>query len=304
MKFIKGNLKLIIGFLIGVILASGVTVYAYGFLASDVKYTKENGTDISVEDALNELYNKNSNLINSDENTKKLINFLGSIDTTAEEVLYSPFWLKRLIANNQAFDYLCSNNTYLQYVFNSEEGMRSIAKSSYALNKVLKNYYSSFINSSYLSAADQHAIQVPTMTGNTTPSGVVSASTEALPAYFAFDKKSDMGSSRSAWNATKYNNGYIQYKFDRPNRIYKFTLENLSDGATNYVTSFTLQGSNDGTNFSDIYSGTNGSGNNTKRSFLIPNLQNRYQYYRIVVNGKGGNWTGFGEINFYCFDVE
>ena len=57
MKFFKNNLKLIIGFIIGVIIASGITVYAYSYFASDVGYTKpETTTATSVETALNELY--------------------------------------------------------------------------------------------------------------------------------------------------------------------------------------------------------------------------------------------------------
>lgn len=59
MKFIKNNLKVIIGFIMGIILASSITVYAYSYIASDVKYTDEK----SVSDALNELYQKiNNNL--------------------------------------------------------------------------------------------------------------------------------------------------------------------------------------------------------------------------------------------------
>jgi len=59
MNFLRNNLKVIIGFLIGVILASGITVYATSYLAKDISYTKE-GTNIkSVEDALNDLYKKN-----------------------------------------------------------------------------------------------------------------------------------------------------------------------------------------------------------------------------------------------------
>ena len=58
MKFLKNNLKAIIAFILGVILASSITVYAYSYIASDVKYTKKDGTEISVADALNDLYHK------------------------------------------------------------------------------------------------------------------------------------------------------------------------------------------------------------------------------------------------------
>ena len=51
--------EVIIAFIIGIILASSIAVYAYSYAARDVSYTKlgEN-TPISVEAALNDLYNK------------------------------------------------------------------------------------------------------------------------------------------------------------------------------------------------------------------------------------------------------
>lgn len=58
MNFIKKNVKLIIGFIIGVILASTITVYATSYLAKDIIYKNEK----NVEEALNELYIKTSEL--------------------------------------------------------------------------------------------------------------------------------------------------------------------------------------------------------------------------------------------------
>ena len=58
MKFIKKNIKLIIGIMIGMLLVSGISVYAtYTYFATDVSYTKD-GEEISVADALNYLYSK------------------------------------------------------------------------------------------------------------------------------------------------------------------------------------------------------------------------------------------------------
>ena len=58
-KFLKK--EVIIAFIIGIILASSIAVYAYSYMASDIDYTKP-GTEtaISVETALNELYAKES----------------------------------------------------------------------------------------------------------------------------------------------------------------------------------------------------------------------------------------------------
>ena len=58
MKFIKKNIKLIIGIIIGMTLVSTLSAYAtYNYLASDVSYTKADGNKINVQDAINELYN-------------------------------------------------------------------------------------------------------------------------------------------------------------------------------------------------------------------------------------------------------
>ena len=57
MKFLKNNLKVIIIFIVGIVLASGISVYTtatYLYNAKDVSYTN----DKSVADALNDLYIK------------------------------------------------------------------------------------------------------------------------------------------------------------------------------------------------------------------------------------------------------
>ena len=56
MKFLKNNLKVIIAFIIGIILASSVAVYAATINAKDVDY-KDGKT---VEYALNDLYSKSN----------------------------------------------------------------------------------------------------------------------------------------------------------------------------------------------------------------------------------------------------
>lgn len=53
--------EVIVAFIVGIILASSIAVYAYSYYASDVSYTKP-GTEtaISVETALNDLYSKSN----------------------------------------------------------------------------------------------------------------------------------------------------------------------------------------------------------------------------------------------------
>ena len=62
MKFLKNNLKVIIAFIVGVILAGGI-VYA-ATSAKDVTYTtSKNGEIKNVEEALNDLYNKKTSAV-------------------------------------------------------------------------------------------------------------------------------------------------------------------------------------------------------------------------------------------------
>lgn len=61
MKIGKKTLNKIFIICITAILASGISVYAtYNYLAKDVSYIKSNGEELSVEEALNELYSKNT----------------------------------------------------------------------------------------------------------------------------------------------------------------------------------------------------------------------------------------------------
>ena len=58
-NFFKKNLKVIIIFIVSMIITSMVSVYAaYNYLATDVSYTKPDGTGTSVKAALDELYKK------------------------------------------------------------------------------------------------------------------------------------------------------------------------------------------------------------------------------------------------------
>ena len=74
MKWIK-NLKLVIAIMMIIILTACISVYAtYQYLARDVSYTKLDGTEISVQEALNELYGKQYKVECIDYRTENLIN--------------------------------------------------------------------------------------------------------------------------------------------------------------------------------------------------------------------------------------
>lgn len=74
MEFIKKNIKTIISIIVTAIIFTGFSAYATtAYLAKDVSYIKNDGTQINVEDALNELYNNyTSNHIEKGQITKTL----------------------------------------------------------------------------------------------------------------------------------------------------------------------------------------------------------------------------------------
>lgn len=83
MEFIKKNTKLIITFILGIIVASGITAYAtYNYFAKDINYTKSNGAEITVEQALNELYEMKKDYIKPN-GTKTITEKSSQIDVSS-----------------------------------------------------------------------------------------------------------------------------------------------------------------------------------------------------------------------------
>lgn len=61
---LKNKFKIILVIVISGIITSGLSVYAtYNYFAKDISYTKSDGTEINVEQALNDLYDKSKNYI-------------------------------------------------------------------------------------------------------------------------------------------------------------------------------------------------------------------------------------------------
>ena len=124
MKYLKNNLKVIIGFIVGVVLASSITVYAYSYFASDISYKKP-GTDttISVEQALNDLYakdNTTSVIIGTNNKKYKLIDeYTGNTNQGYVPVLTSntssALGTASSNLNNAWYAFDNSSSTYVYY---------------------------------------------------------------------------------------------------------------------------------------------------------------------------------------------
>ena len=135
--------EVIIAFIIGIILASSIAVYAYSYAAKDISYTKP-GTDIpiSVEKALNELYNKRENctvgIYHHDGKTNKY-----SIETNID---YKAIYLSTYVQNsdlylNWYYNGNISNNYYQTHHFGLNGNYTAQNKNNYMSKSGTKFIY-------------------------------------------------------------------------------------------------------------------------------------------------------------------
>lgn len=128
---------------------------------------------------------------------------------------------------------------------------------------------------------------IPVMTSDTTPSGECSAISvfgSSYQSWKAFDASpldywcSQQTASTSAW---------IQYKFDTPQKVKKAYIQTFNTADAKTLSSFTISGSNDGTNFTPLKTVSVGA-------VLYDNtvdIENNdsYLYYRVTLTGDSAN---------------
>lgn len=148
---------------------------------------------------------------------------------------------------------------------------------------------------------------IPTMTSNTKPSGVVSSSgdytsgSDTYSAYKAFDKNAT--SSESCWMSTSVSGSWLQYQFPNAVTVRKVEITNRyrTDNANvNAPKEFIVQGSNNGSEWTDLGTFTNNSPDSAvKHSYNFAN-DTAYSYYRLYFNsGHGTARIAIGELQMY-----
>ena len=206
--------------------------------------------------------------------------------TTISQILSDASTLQALISSNNAADYMARSTTWANGVVADSSAMSYIGLNNYCANKLLADatWLNAICNSTYFEFVLN--IKIPTMTGYTTPSGQASASSEFhwdsthMYAWKAFD-----GNNSTAWVGGTANFFRLIYKFNAPVTINKIELSVNSESGRRF-TGFVIQGSNDETNWTDIY--TNTTFNSTSGSFSheIEN-DSEYQYYSIYITKSG-----------------
>ena len=128
------------------------------------------------------------------------------------------------------------------------------------------------------------AVSIPVMTSNTSPSGIASASSEYsanAQAWKAMD-----GSDTSQWASssdTKSTGGtaWLQYDFGYAVRP---TLMTYKSASTYRAKNYSLLGSDDGSEFTELSAGT--LPNATEKWTVTLNVSRRYRIFRLVLTNK------------------
>jgi len=130
--------EVIIAFIVGIILASSIAVYAYSYAAKDVSYTKPGTTTaINVETALNELYANKNNLIKNIDLSK--IDFSSSsakFDGTNTYEFDDDYDMV-LIASYSSLD--CGNHYYLNDILINNTRWISDGTGKYIMSGIIIN---------------------------------------------------------------------------------------------------------------------------------------------------------------------
>jgi hypothetical protein len=212
-------------------------------------------------------------------------------------VINSQTALNAVVNSSTAMNAIAASSTAMNAIAASSTAMNAVINSQTALNAVKNNStaWNIFINGTGLTNK-----QVPTMTSNTTPEGVASASSiygSSYDAFKALDKNTN-----TQWRAASGPPQWLQYQFT--SQVFVHTIEITgagTSGSTNNPNSITIQASNDNTNFVDVAT-FNQEFTSTPTTLYIA-YANYFQYWRVKVNTTvgGTNAPYIAELNLVGF---
>lgn len=202
--------------------------------------------------------------------------------TTLAEVLADTDTYTTLLGDSNACDYMARSTTWSTDIVADADAMRLLGMYDYACDALLSDstWASAIAGSTYFESVLN--VKVPKATSdnaNILKSGVYNN----YYAYYAFDE------NNSTMFGSQYNSDpkYVGYNFTTPVRINKCKLLLQSDGTSTYVTKIKVQGSNDGTNWTDVET-KDVSTTTTSIEFGFIN-DNAYSRYRAVKGAPLGD---------------
>ena len=151
------------------------------------------------------------------DDVQTLLHCAGIFDkgyTVLSQLIADTTSLYAVITDNNAIDYLVRSTTFANGITGDSTAMTYIGSDAYATDTLTSNltWLTAIGNSAYIDNVLN--VKIPTMTSNTAPSGVCSASSEYVsgPAYFAFD-----GNDPACWSTnnagTSFSNIWVAYEF-------------------------------------------------------------------------------------------
>ena len=219
--------------------------------------------------------------------------------TTISEVLSDASTLLALIASNNAVDYMARSTTWASDVTADSSAMTYIGANDYCVDALLADstWLNAICNSTYIESVLN--VKVPTMTSNTTPSGIVRTSsafnTTEWGAFHAFDGVLDSAHCHAHQSGTI--NQWVEYEFTNPICV-KCVL--LSRRGNNDAYVWKVCASNNGTTYVDIKTdiSTPGTGDPTKfETPIVLNNNDYYPYWRLQATDN--HQGDVSEIQFY-----
>jgi hypothetical protein len=244
-------------------------------------WTISSGTDstsVVITDAIELHYIPNGSTITPTDDIQTWLHCANIFDktyTTISDVLADGTTVTALIASSNAVDYMARSNTWASSVTNDSSAMTKIGLNDYCADTLLSDstWLAAICNSTYFESVLN--VKVPTMTSATAPSGAVTTGYYKDP-YKAFDGND----TTTTYVNTENTYPWITYMFTQAVKIYKMLVKTTN---CNKTFSITIKGSNDNSNWTDIYS-YNESGNTTSNHVF--NSANNYKYYKYNVNDK------------------
>lgn len=215
--------------------------------------------------------------------------------TTLNEVLADSTTLLALISDNNASDYLVRSTTWASGITADSTAMTDIGANNYCANTLLSDstWAKAIANSPYSDSVLN--VKVPTMTSNTTPSGVADASVNATNAWKVFDKN-----FTTYWNTTSLNN-YVEYEFTAPIKLKVISFISDYSSASSYdrVKNFKVEAYN-GNDWDVLITDTAEITTSAVEQVFVCEGNNTYTRFRFyIIDSYVSNNIGLIELQFY-----
>lgn len=217
--------------------------------------------------------------------------------TNLTQILEDVVTLSTLVSDENAVNYMVRSTTWADTICANQNAMSYIGLNNYCANTLLNDetWCEDICNSEYFESVLN--VKVPTMTSDTTPSGIASASS-IFNYQYAFKSFNDI--PNTGWHSEADMPQWVCYEFPNEVKIYKVELKTANVGGPKISK---IQGSNDGTTWDDMGSFPDCSNAETTYKENYKN-EKKYLKYRLYISSSnyfaiGHEYATFISLQFY-----